>query len=94
MPTGLDVVEKFLKYIAKLEFEAEPNYSHCREILRKGLPSPSKGSLFLDEVASGLSPVKSKKTATKRRSLDVADAVSKKICVPVAADIEEFNPKR
>jgi len=43
---GLDIVEKFLKYVAKLEFEAEPNYAHCREILKKGLPSSPKGSLF------------------------------------------------
>jgi len=45
---GLDIVEKFLKYVGKLDFEAAPNYAHCREILKKGLPSSPKGSLFFE----------------------------------------------
>jgi len=47
----------------------------------------------LNEVANGLNAVKAtKKTATKRRSLDVADTVGKKMCIP--PDTEELNPKR
>ncbi len=63
-------------------------------MLRKGLPSSPKGSLFLDELANGLTTVKNKKTTTKRRSTDlIDDNSSKKICV-VPSEFEEPNPKR
>jgi hypothetical protein len=89
----LDVIEKFLKYVAGIEFEVEPNYVHCRDILRKGLPASHKGSLYLDEVCVS-SPTKPKKAATKRRSPDIADTVSKKICVPVVVPEDNDEPKR
>lgn len=92
----MDIIEKFLKYVADVDFEVEPNYSLCRDILRKGLPATSKGTLFLDEAITDSAPNKSKKTATKRRSNGVIDHESKKICVPVpmSALEDEPNPKR
>lgn len=87
-------MEKFLKYVAGLSFDAGPNYAHCREIFRKVLPSSPKGSLFLDDVCAG-TPAKSKKTSKKRPSPDApADAAlstPKKFCVP---ESDEDSPPR
>lgn len=91
--SGLDIVEKFLKYVQKLEFKQTPNYSHCRDILRKGLPSSWKGSLFLEDPGAG-AVVKNSKSSSKRVNPgDEVDSIAKKICVPQVED-EEEGPKR
>lgn len=89
---GLDIVERFLKYVQKLEFKEKPNYAHCKDILRKGLPSSWKGSLYLEDPGAG-AVVKSSKSASKRLGDDDIDAIAKKICVPEVME-EESNPKR
>lgn len=88
---GLDIVEKFLKYVQKLDFKEKPNYSHCKDILRKGLPSNSKGSLFLEDAGAGVVAKSTKSTAKRHLNQDDVDAIAKKICVP---NVEEESPKR
>ncbi|ODN06258.1 Serine/threonine-protein kinase VRK1 [Orchesella cincta] len=89
---GLEIVEKFLKYVQKLDFTDKPNYTHCKDILRKNLPSNWKGSLFLDDPGAGV-VVKTSKTANKRViEVDEVDSIAKKICVPEVE--EEEGPKR
>lgn len=92
--SGLDIVEKFLKYVQKLEFKQTPSYSHCRDILRKGLPSSWKGSLFLEDPGAG-AVVKNSKSSSKRMNPggDEVDSIAKKICVPQVEE-EEEGPKR
>jgi len=88
---GLDTVEKYLKYIAGLGFEEEPNYNHCRELLRKGLPSKLT-SLYLEDSV-GATP-KKKAKATKRSS---TAAVAASALTDTSADEDEAAitpPKR
>lgn len=87
---GLDMVEKFLKYVQKLDFQKEPDYGHCREILRKGLPQNWKGSLFLEDPGAGVVV----KKANKRMTDEEVDAIAKKICVPPVVEEEQEGPKR
>lgn len=86
------MVEKFLKYVQKLDFKDKPNYSHCKDILRKGLPASWKGSLFLEDPGAGVA-VKNSKASSKRQGDDELDAISKKICVPQVEE-EDEGPKR
>jgi vaccinia related kinase len=54
---GFEMVEKYLKYVATLGFSEKPNYNHCREILKRGLPNKLSG-LFLEESPVGAGPKK------------------------------------
>ncbi|CAG7836036.1 unnamed protein product [Allacma fusca] len=91
---GLDILESYIRYVAKLDFDEEPNYKHCKELLKKGLTKYN--SLYLDEVATS-TPPKSKSGGSKlKRVASAADAldgssapvvVPKKIRIPDEDDL-------
>jgi len=90
---GLDILEKFLKYIVKLKFEDKPNYAQCKELIKKGLPASSKGCLYLDDISPGFTPAKSKTKVSSKRATSEVDSeqtVPKKFCL---SDDEEESKR-
>lgn len=66
--SGIDAVQKFLDYISKLSFDAKPDYTKCRQLLRSGLKSLGlKDDGKLDFKSLKAIPAKKKKQL-KRRS--------------------------
>ena len=49
------VLIEFLKYVADLQFETKPNYTHCRNLLRQGI----EDSGYMDDgkLVFGASPL-------------------------------------
>ncbi|KAG8238948.1 hypothetical protein J437_LFUL018698 [Ladona fulva] len=63
-----DCIEKYFRYVSSLDFETQPDYSYCRELLRSGMKNETfdnNGKLLF-----GLMPVKvaKNKRATKRKA--------------------------
>ena len=92
---GLDILEAYLRYVSKLEFDEEPDYKLCKDLLKKGISKYN--TLYLDEVAIS-PPPKSKATGNKWKRLasaaDVLDGatappevVPKKLKIPDEDDV-------
>jgi hypothetical protein len=80
---GLDICEKYLRYVASLSFDQQPNYNQCREILKRGLPSRCT-SLYLEDCI-GVSPKKKRSSQVSLPPDQVNgedQIVTKKIKVP------------
>jgi vaccinia related kinase len=83
---GLELVEKYLKYVAALNFEQEPNYNYLRKMLKQDLPS-KLNSLYLNDTVNVLSPKKKKRGSLKMSTqadgaVEDVEVVRKKIKIP------------